>query len=371
MNWDRLALIRLRIPLRRPFQTSNTKQAKLDKLLLRFSTDRGPVFTECTAGRFPYYCAETVDTAALAIRKWILPLIAGHETADVDSFRQAVRPLRGHHPMARAAVENAYWIYAASGARQSLADLLGGERTSIPSGVSVGIQESTAALLDQVAAYAARGYRRVKLKIRPGHDLEPVRAVRERFPDLHLAADANAAYSPRRLASLLELDAFDLDFLEQPFDGDELVAHARLQRRLRTPVCLDESVTGAAALETALALGACRSVNLKQGRVGGLAEAVRIHDLAGEKGVTVWCGGMLETGIGRAVNAALASLPGFREPGDLSASDRYWAQDVVEPPFSLNLDGTLGVPTAPGLGVAVVEERIRRFTVHRETVQRV
>jgi O-succinylbenzoate synthase len=244
---------------------------------------------------------------------------------------------------------------------RSLASFLGGERERVECGVSVGIAASTDALLDQVAGYLAEGYRRVKLKIEPGTDVERVRAVREAHPDILLSVDANAAYTLEDVGVFRALDAFDLLMVEQPLHHEDLADHAALQRQIRTDLCLDESIRSAADARAAIELGACRIVNVKQGRVGGLFEAKRVHDVAAERGVPVWCGGMLETGIGRATNLALASLPNFRLPGDLGASRRYFAEDLTDP-FELGADGTMGVPAGPGIGVVPRPERLEACT---------
>jgi O-succinylbenzoate synthase len=247
-----------------------------------------------------------------------------------------------------------------------LVDLLGGRRTRVQVGVSVGIQPGVDTLLKVVESYLRQGYPRIKLKIKPGHDLEPVRAVRQSFPGILLQVDANGGYDPDQFEPLLRLDEFELLLIEQPFAEEQLLAHARLQERLATPICLDESIGSEAEAQQALDLGACRIINIKPGRVGGLSEAVAIHDLCRKADIPVWCGGMLETGVGRAANLALATLPGFSLPGDISASDRYYAEDIASPQFALNPDGTIDVPAGRGLGVAIDSGALERVTLRRE-----
>jgi O-succinylbenzoate synthase len=265
--------------------------------------------------------------------------------------------------MARAGLENAFWDLLAQAQGVSLVSLLGGKRDRVPVGVSVGIAPTPEALLDQVAQYVAGGYGRVKLKIKPGWDVSVVRAVRERWPDLPLQVDANAAYTLDDTPIFHELDSFDLLLIEQPLHHDDIVDHSRLQAQLQTPLCLDESIHSPEHARWALDIGACRIINMKVGRVGGLTAVRRIHDLCARRGVPVWCGGMLETNVGRAVNVALATLPNFTLPGDISASARYYREDIAAPDFVLNDDSTVSVPSGPGLGVAVLSERLRAARV--------
>jgi O-succinylbenzoate synthase len=264
--------------------------------------------------------------------------------------------------MAKAALEMATTDAFARRDGDSLARALGGTAVTVPAGVSIGIQPDAAALLDRVAAFLDAGYRRIKVKIAPGRDTDVVAAVRERYPDVALTVDANAAYGPGDLDRLRSLDRFALDYIEQPFPEDALLLHAELQASIETPICLDETITSPERCRDALAVEACRVVNIKPGRLGGHGPSKDVHDLCAEAGVPVWCGGMLESGIGRAHNVALASLPNMRLPGDTSASDRYWARDVVDPPFTLNADGTVDVPTGPGIGVAIDEEFLASIT---------
>jgi O-succinylbenzoate synthase len=268
--------------------------------------------------------------------------------------------------MAKAGLEAAFWDVLAQAKRISLAQLLGGTKERIESGISIGIQKDIPTLLEVIERRRAQGYKRIKLKVKPGWDLEVLRAVRQRFPNIELMADANAAYRLADREHLRKFDEFGLVMLEQPLDYDDLIDHAALQRELKTPICLDESIKTPDDARKALDIGACRIINIKPGRVGGLLNAKKIHDLCRERGVPVWCGGMLETGIGRAANVAIASLPGFTLPNDISASARYWREDLIEPPFVLEPDGTIKVPTGPGLGVHIVRERLERVTQRRQ-----
>ena len=358
MKLGEVELRRVALPLVTPFRTSFGEERTRDVLLLRVVTADAEGWGECVAGAEPRYSSEYVDGAADVLRRFLLPAVADLGDLRPEAVAPAVAFVRGHR-MAKAALELAVldaWLRARG---VSLASHLGATRDRVPAGVSVGIMGSLPALLDAVAGYLDAGYLRIKLKIEPGWDLEPIAAVRERFGDaLALQVDANAAYALDDADHLARLDAFGLLLIEQPLPEEDLLGHAELQRRLRTPICLDESITSARAAADALELGACRIVNVKAGRVGGYLEARRLHDLCHARGVPLWCGGMLETGIGRAANVALAALPGFTLPGDTSASDRYFHQDLTEP-FVLR-DGHLPVPQGPGIGVeplpAVLEE---------------
>jgi len=337
----RVELRRVRMPLVAPFRTSFGTETERDVLLVRVRADAGDGWGECVAGAEPLYSSEYVDGAQDVIGRHLLPRLFALPDARAHLVGPALAAVRGH-PMAKAALE-----MAVLDAELRVA--------GVPLGAHLG------AVRDAVAGYVAAGYRRVKLKIEPGWDLEPVRAVRERFgSDLALQVDANAAYTLADARRLAGLDAFDLLLLEQPLAEDAVRAHAALARMVRTPICLDESITSARAAADAIALGACAVVNVKAGRVGGYLEARRVHDVCAAHGVPVWCGGMLETGLGRAANVALAALPNFTLPGDTSASDRYYHADLT-PPFVLE-DGRLRVPAGPGLGVDPVPERLRELT---------
>ena len=362
---DAVTLHHVRMPLRTPFETSFGRETDRDGLLIRLDAAGLSAWGECVADRRPGYCYETVGTAWLMLEELMIPAVLGRSIPDRAALQAALPAFRGH-PLARAGLEMAFWDLWGRAVGQPLAALLGGERAAVPVGVSVGIQRDAAALCETVAGYVAQGYRRVKLKIKPGRDRGEVRAVRAAFPDLPLQVDANSAYRLEDSAALQALDAFGLLLIEQPLAEDDLVDHAQLQRLLRTPLCLDESILSVRHARQALDLDACRIVNIKAGRVGGLGEAVAIHDLCRGRGAPVWCGGMLETGIGRASNLALASLPGFTLPGDISATERYYEHDVAEPAFALNPDSTIDVPRAPGLGVTVLPQAVGRVCLRRQ-----
>jgi o-succinylbenzoate synthase len=358
-------LRRIALPLVAPFRTSFGVEHARDVLLVRAVTPDAEGWAECVAMSEPHYSPEYVDGAADMMRRFMIPALTGLPRVDAYGVGRALEPIKGHR-MAKAALETAVLDAQLRVSGEPLAGFLGASRDRVPCGVSVGIMDSIPELLDAVEGYLGEGYVRIKLKIEPGWDVEPVRAVRERFGDILLQVDANAAYTLADAPRLARLDAFDLLLIEQPLAEDDLVQHAELARRLRTPVCLDESIESAAHAAAAISLGACSIVNIKPGRVGGYLEARRIHDLCRAHGVAVWCGGMLETGIGRAANVALAALPGFTLPGDTSGSRRYYATDVT-PPFELR-DGRLDVPNGPGIGVEPIPEILDEITTSVEWV---
>jgi o-succinylbenzoate synthase len=318
------------------------------------------------AGSEPLYSPEYVDGAHDIVRRQLLPRLFDQPDIGAAGVGLALAPIKGH-AMAKAAVETAVLDAELRARGESFGSFLGAAREEVDCGVSVGIMESVPALLDAVAGYLDQGYRRIKLKIEPGWDVEPVGTVRERFGDILLQVDANTAYTLDDAPHLAELDRFDLLLIEQPLPEDQILAHAELAKRIRTPVCLDESITSARAAADAIALGACAIVNIKPGRVGGYLEARRVHDVCAARSIPVWCGGMLETGIGRAGNVALAALPNFTLPGDTSASDRYFHTDITEP-FVMR-DGRLAVPQGPGLGVSPIPDVLERATVQVETLR--
>ena len=368
---SRITLREIRMPLREPFEISSGRTTSRRILLLELTdTDGTTAWSECVAGEQPSYSSETVDTAWHAITEWIAPRVLGagisHPRTLDDMFRRAIRG----HPMAKAAVEMGVWTVQAERDGLSLSQLLGGTRNAIATGISIGIQESPAVLVGKAGAALAAGYRRIKMKIRPGADIEFIGAVREALgPDAPLMADANSAYTLGHADHLADLDAYRLLMLEQPLAQDDLRRHAQLQDRLATPICLDESIPHADAAEDMLALRAGRIVNVKAGRVGGFTQARAIHDLCRRHAVPVWCGGMLESGIGRACNVALASLPNFTLPGDVSPSARYWERDIVTPEWTMDSAGMVAVPAdRPGLGVTVDADRVDDLTVRTRTL---
>jgi o-succinylbenzoate synthase len=359
---ERVELRRLRLPLVSPFRTSFGTSTERDVLLVRVDTPDAVGWGECVADSEPTYSAEYADGAQHVIRHHLLPRLTGELTT--AHVAQRLEPVKGH-PMAKAAVEAAVLDAELRAAGLSFATHLGAVADRVPAGVSVGIQPSIPQLLDAVGGYLAEGYLRIKLKIEPGWDVEPVRAVRERFgDDVLLQVDANTAYRLSDARHLARLDAFGLLLVEQPLPEDDVRGHAELAKVVRTPICLDESIVSARSAADAIALGACTVVNIKAGRVGGYLEARRVHDVCAANGVPVWCGGMLETGLGRAANVALAALPNFVLPGDTSASGRYYRQDITEP-FVLQ-DGHLAVPTGPGLGREPLPDALAEFTTSVE-----
>ncbi|WP_181871220.1 o-succinylbenzoate synthase [Sphaerisporangium album] len=359
-------LRRVAMPLVAPFRTSFGTETERDVLLVRAVTPDAEGWGECVAMSEPLYSPEYADGAAEVMRRFLIPALTALPGVDAYAVGRALEPFRGHR-MAKAALEAAVLDAELRATGRSFAGFLGASRDRVPCGVSVGIMDSIPRLLDAVAGYLDEGYVRIKIKIEPGWDVAPVRAVRERFgDDLLLQVDANAAYTLADAAHLAKLDDFGLLLIEQPLAEDDLVQHASLARRLRTPLCLDESIASAEHAAAAISLGACSIVNIKAGRVGGYIEARRIHDLCRAHGIAVWCGGMLETGIGRAANVALAALPGFTLPGDTSASARYFATDITEP-FVLQ-DGHLPVPTGPGLGVAPLPAVLDEVTTATEWI---
>lgn len=365
MKLEGVELRRVSLPLVSPFRTSLGTSTVRTALLVRVVTDQGDGWGECVVGPDPYYTSEYLDGVADLWRRYLLPALFAVDDLDPAAVGHVLSRIRGH-VMAKSAIEMAVldvWLRAAG---LSLRDYLGGTRTSVPVGVSIGIADSIDALLETVDRNLSAGYQRIKLKIEPGWDLAPVRAVREAFgSDVMLTVDANTAYQLGDLPLLRRFDEFDLAMIEQPFAPDDLHAHAVLAERLHTPICLDESITSASDAANAIRLGACSIINVKPGRVGGYLEARRIHDVAIANGVPVWCGGMLETGLGRAGNLALAALPGFTLPGDISATARYYVQDITDP-FVITGDGEMSVPTGPGLGVNIDSAALAELTISTE-----
>jgi len=364
MKLSSVELLRLAMPLVSPFRTSFGTQTVREVLLLHVTTPEAEGWSECVAMEDPLYSSEYVDGAVHVLRHHLVPRLAAAEGLTAARVATVLHPVKGHR-MAKAALETAVLDAELRAAGTSFATHLGGVRDRVPAGVSVGIMDSVPELLDAVDGYLSEGYVRIKLKIEPGWDLAPVRAVREQFgDDLLLQVDANTAYTLGDWRLLEALDPFDLLLIEQPLDEEDIRGHASLAKLIRTPVCLDESIVSARAAADAIAIGACSIVNVKPGRVGGYLESRRIHGVCVANDVPVWCGGMLETGIGRAANAALAALPGFTLPGDVSASNRYYAQDITTP-FVLE-DGHLSVPTGPGIGVEPIPDVLAELVTSRE-----
>jgi o-succinylbenzoate synthase len=373
LRLERITLREIQLPLKEPFRISSGSQAGRRILLLHLEDASGAAtWSECVAPELPNYTWETIDTAWLALRDWVAPRVLGRSFADpMEVFPALQQDFRGHL-MAKAAVEMGMWALAAEIEAVPLATRLGGTRSCVEAGISLGIQASPAVLVEKAGRALAAGYRKVKLKIAPGSDIEYVRAVRQSLgPDAPLMVDANNAYQLEDADHLAQLDELDLMMIEQPLAWDDLVRHARLQQRLRTPLCLDESITSVDRANDMIELGSGRIVNIKPGRVGGFTASIAIHDVCARAGIPVWCGGMLESGVGRGYNVALASLPNFTKPGDLSPSARYWAEDVVTPEWGMSPDGLVRVPLEqPGLGVTVKSALVSRLTVRELRLRR-
>jgi o-succinylbenzoate synthase len=365
---ERIELRLVRLPLVRFFETSFGRIHDRTFVLVTVQENGTTGVGECVADANPFYSSETTRTAWHIIADFIAPLVLDRAFAHPRDVFAVLSRIRGHQ-MAKAAVEMAAWDLFARQQGRPLAEVLGGSpeimQRGIQSGVSIGIQDSLEELADRVEVELAAGYRRIKIKIKPGWDVEAVRLLRERFDDIPLMVDANAAYGLRDAAHLKQLDAYGLMMIEQPLEYDDIVDHARLQAQIRTPVCLDESLPTARIAEEALAIGACRIINIKPGRMGGHAPSIRLHDIAVEHGCPVWHGGMLESGIGRAHNIHLSTLPGFCLPGDVAASRRYFAPDLIDPEIEVRADGTIAVPSGAGIGVAIVSERVNAATIER------
>lgn len=354
---ESISLHHLRMPLVAPFETSFGRELERECILVEIRADGLTGLGECVATRDPGYSYETTGTAWHILRDFIVPLTLPADISAIDDFRRLVERVRGHH-IAKAGVEMALWDVFGKRDGQSLRAMLGGELDRVPVGVSVGLQESPAALVAVVQKYLDDGYRRVKIKIKPGRDCGDAGAVRRAFPSVQLQVDANSAFTLESAATLKPLDDLNLLLIEQPLYEDDIWDHRVLQEQFRTPICLDESIVSPRHARYALEMHACRIINIKAARLGGLSQAVMVHDLCRANDIPVWCGGMLETGVGRASNLALASLPGFSLPGDISASSRYYARDITKEDFILNEDSTIDVPAGPGLGVSLDQEAL-------------
>jgi O-succinylbenzoate synthase len=369
---QRISLREIRLKLHEPFRISSGVVEERRILLLELHDANGMTeWAECVAGEMPNYSPETVDTAWFAIKEWLAPRLLGKAIGTPDSVHAILERNVAGHNMAKAALEMGCWGLAARQRNESLSSVIGGSRDRVATGISIGIQKDPDALIQRAKRAVADGYRKIKVKIQPGSDVEFVRAAREALPaDTDLMADANSAYGLEDADHLAKLDAFGLIMIEQPLHRDDLVRHAQLQRRLKTRICLDESITDVARCEDMVALGSARIVNIKPGRVGGFSVSRRIHDLCASHAIPVWCGGMFESGIGRAYNVALASLPNFTLPGDLSPSARYWERDIVTPEWTMDAKGMVAVPRgSPGIGVQVDRDRIDELTVRTEELR--
>src|SRR6266436_6689200 len=360
-----MTLQEIRMKLVAPFETSMERTEARRILLVQADVDGVTGWGECVAGESPYYSPETTDTAWLVLRDFLWPMIKGKEFASAEEVWSLLRRVRGHN-MAKASLEAAVWDAEAKQKGIPLAKLIGGVREEIASGVSIGIKESLDELATAVQKELAAGYQRIKIKIKPGKDLEQVRRLRQDFPRIKLIVDANSAYTLNDWPLLKQLEGFYLMMIEQPLGWDDLYSHVELQKKLETPICLDECIHTEEQARAAVELGACKIINIKLGRVGGYTVARRIHDLCQRHGIPVWCGGMLESGIGRAHNIALSTLPNFTLPGDVTASNRYWAEDLIDPEVTVSPQGTIRVPTGPGIGFAPRRELIEKLTIRKE-----
>jgi o-succinylbenzoate synthase len=368
MRVRKITLREIHIPLIAPFETSFGSTSLRRILLVEADVDGISGWGESTAGEEPYYSYETVETARHIIHDFLWPMLKGQELNSASEVFDLLAQVRGHN-MTKAAVETAIWDAEAKQKNLPLAKLLGGARDEISSGVSIGIQRSMEALIVKVEKELAAGYQRIKIKIKPGNDVEPARALRQKFPRIRLMVDANSAYRLQDAPLLQKLDQFFLIMIEQPLGYDDIYSHAALQRQLETPVCLDECIHDIEHARAAIEIGACKIINMKLGRVGGHTAARRIHDLCQAKSIPVWCGGMLESGIGRAHNIAMSTLPNFTLPGDVSASRRYWTEDIIEPEVEVTPKGTIRVSTAPGIGYAPRLDRIEQLTKLRDVLE--
>lgn len=363
----RIELRRLEMPLRFRFETSFGAMTEKSFLLAQVFTDDGAWGVgECVAEDDPFYLPETNGTVTHIIRDFLAPLVFGHEFGSPEETDGLFAAIRGHE-MAKAALEMAIWDLFARAKGEPLWKTLGGDgREFISAGVSIGLQSDVAALMARVRTEVAAGYQRIKIKIKPGRDLDLVHAIRAEFPQIRLMVDANSAYTLDQAGTLRAFDPFHLMMIEQPLAWNDIIQHAKLQEQIATPVCLDESITSPAAAESAISIGACGIINIKAGRVGGLLNSKRIQAIAASHGIPVWCGGMLESGIGRLANVHLQTLPGFTLPGDTSASARYFEEDLIEPGVVVDAQGRIEVPRGPGLGYEIVWARVDRATVHKD-----
>jgi o-succinylbenzoate synthase len=367
LNIDAIHMHEINMPLAHPFETSFGLTTARRILLIELESDGLTAWGECVAGEHPWFSDETVDTAWMVTENELAPRLLDADLENAGGCIDLFRQIRGHR-MAKAALENAVWDLEAQVERVSLANLLGGTRSVIPCGVSIGIQLTPEGLMDKIATELAAGYQRIKLKCKPGWDTRIFEAVRARWPDITLSCDANSAYRMKDLDHIATWDQFGLLMIEQPLWYDDFYFHSMLQKRLDTAICLDESIRNRRDALAAIDMGSCRILNIKVGRVGGFSEAIAVHNVAEERGIPVWCGGMLETGIGRSHNIALSSLPNFSLPGDVSASSRYWLEDIIEPAVTVSAKGEIEVPTSVGRGFEVRRDQVEAHTVRRQTL---
>jgi O-succinylbenzoate synthase len=365
MKIESVELRHIKMKLVSPFKTSMGTDFFVEHIIIKVQSGGITGWGECVAEGNPFYSYETVKTSWHILRDFLITTILGRQLSNIDVAINNWRHVRGHR-MAKAGLEAALWDLFAKAKNLSLSKLFGGVRKKIDVGVSIGIQNSEKDLLKKVEDYIQEGYKRIKIKIQPGYDVKPVKTLRKYFPEIMLQVDANSAYSLKDIKTIKKLDEFDLLLIEQPLGYEDVYQHSKLQREIRTPICLDESIHSLDDTLAALELDACRIINIKPGRVGGFTEAIKIHNYCMKNKIPVWCGGMLETGIGRAGNVALASLKNFTLPGDISASKRYFEQDIVDPEFIVDKDGTMNVPDGLGIGVKVCEKLLNKVTAAKE-----
>lgn len=366
LNIERIDLREIELPLKWPFETSFGRTTRRRIMILRVFDRSGACgYGECTAGEDPFYNHETIDTAWLIIGKHVVPILSSVSIQQAEQVNEALSRIRGNR-MAKAGVETAIWDLESKLLQKPLWQHLGGELDEIPCGVSIGLQRDADALLEKVARELEAGYQRIKIKIKPGQDIGLVEAVRSRFPKIRLTVDANSAYSLADIDLFKRMDEFNLMMIEQPLAPGDLVDHAKLQREIRTPICLDESILTVNDARHAYELGSCKIINIKLGRAGGHSESKSIQAFCAGKGIPAWCGGMLESGVGRAHNIAMSTLPGFTLPGDVSASARYWEEDIIDPPVTVSARGTITPPSGIGIGYEVNERRVESVVSRRE-----
>ena len=368
MRIEQVQLRHIQLPLVHPFETSFGRVTVRDIIIVKAWSEGLTGYGETASMAEPFYNYETTETCWHIQRDFLVPWLLGQDIDDAADMARLFAPVRGHN-MAKTGLEQAWWDLKAKSDGQSLASLLGAERDRIDCGVSIGIQDRVEGLLERIGYFLDQGYRRIKIKIKPGWDLDVIERVREALPEVQLMADANSAYTLADVELFEALDEYDLMMIEQPLGHDDIFDHSRLQRQLRTPLCLDESIITPDHARWALELDSCRVINIKPARVGGPYQAKHIHDICQERGIPVWCGGLLESGIGRAHNVAMCSLPNFLLPADLSSSSRYFSQDVVSPPWEVDGDGKMGVPSSPGIGVEVDERFLDSITIKAQTLR--
>lgn len=368
MKLEAITLREVRMPLVHFFETSFGRVYERTVLLATVHCDGTDGWGECVADAAPFYSSEWSDSAWITIRRYLAPAVLGQNLTDPREMASLMAKVRGHR-MAKAAIENAVWDAEARQKQQPLWKLLGGTQREIPCGVSIGIQDSVEQLLEKIQTELAAGYRRIKVKVKPGWDLKVLERIRSRWPDITLSCDANSAYRLDEIEHLRKFDQFNLLMIEQPLWDDDIYNHSRLQQKLRTAICLDESIRHARDAAQAIETGACRIINVKVGRVGGFTEAKKVHDVCAAQKIPVWCGGMLESGVGRAHNIALSTLHNFQLPGDVSASKRYWKEDIIEPEVEVTPQGTIRVSDEPGTGYRLREDLIEQLTLKKETIR--